>query len=100
MEKSFNSKIILPLVLWGLSRTPTKCKKAKFQRPLNRNCIFLIDMLVTQKHIFLKLEHVKTISLITGSSVLVTNCFLITELDLHTSQYSIPNWSLKQCIMI
>lgn len=31
MEKSFNSKIILPLVLLGLSHKPNNCKKAKFQ---------------------------------------------------------------------
>ena len=49
MEKSFNSKIILPLISQRLSHKPTKCKKAKFQRPLNRNYIFFIDMLSDTK---------------------------------------------------
>lgn len=48
MEKSFNSKIILPLISQRLSHKPTKCKKAKFQRPLNRN-YFFIDMLSDTK---------------------------------------------------
>lgn len=49
MEKSFNAKIILPLISQRLSHKPTKCKKAKFQRSLNRNYIFFIDMLSDAK---------------------------------------------------